>query len=36
MNYYDCTEEDEDNINTYDSDKDPEYLVPGVSNGKID
>lgn len=29
-------EEDEDNIDTYDSDKDAEYHLPGVSNGKID
>jgi len=29
-------DENEDNIDTYDSDKDAEYNLPGVSNGKLD
>lgn len=28
-------DDDEDNIDTYDSDKDAEYKLPGVSNGKL-
>jgi len=36
MNYSEFIDDDGDNINTYDSDKHPEYFVPRFSNGKID